>query len=77
MSRHPGLGLASEVGGRDRRVVQEAQLVVVSWVGFEEIILVRETDADGYRSKDDGCSLVTLPVEFGGELAKAGKHVFG
>lgn len=77
MSRHPGLGVAAEIRGRHRRVVQEPQLVVVSRMGWEEVFLVWEADANGHGAQDDSRRRVTLPVEIGGELAEAGEHVFG
>lgn len=40
MSRHPYHGLAFKVGCGDRRVMQEAQLIIVSRMGFKEVILV-------------------------------------
>lgn len=76
MSRHPHHGLAFKVSCGDRRVMQEAQLIVVSRMGFKEVILVRKADADGHGSKDHFGSLVAFPIEFRGKFSEAGEYIF-
>lgn len=65
------------LGGGDGRVVEQAQLVIVSGVKVEEEVFRGETDAHGQGAEEHLGVLVALPVEGCGESPEPGEDGFG
>ena len=77
MGVEAGEGLAFQPGGGDRRVMQQAKLVVVAGVKAQEKILRREAQAQRHGAQDHLRVRVRFPVKCRREGAEAREDGFG